>query len=159
MKGGGCNQNHPEKIVETILTVLLVGFIFLILISFPIVGGGVAYFYFFKRRLAKKRNDTLRYDFISEPQQISLTETLNYFPSRSFSINLDSTSRPCSNGIAESKSTSTLLCSKSIGSELSTEGYRANGLTLPSTSNLQQKLFANKVGNISQIILKIFNIS
>jgi hypothetical protein len=125
-----------------------VGFILLILVSFPVVGGGVAYFYFYKRRFAKKRNDNLRYDFISEPQQISLAEaaTLNYIPHRSSTTYLDTTlNRPNPEGISGSMSALTLVHSKSLGSDMPGAFGSSNGLTLSSASNLQQKIFANKV--------------
>ena len=150
MQGSRCHQNHSEQIVETILTILLIGFILLILVSFPIVGGGVAYFYFYKRRFVKKRNDTLRYDFVSEPQQISMTDatTLSYFPHRSSSSYLDTSKHSNHQGISESTSTLTLLHSKSIGSDILTATGTRKPITFSSASNLQQKLFANKVFRI-----------
>ena len=115
------------------------------------VGGGVAYFYFYKRRFAKKRDDNLRYDFISEPQQISLSAeaaTLNYIPHRSSSTYLDvSSKRPNPDGISESMSTLTLMHSKSIGSDIPGAVGSSKGPILSSASNLQQKIFANKVSN------------
>ena len=142
-----CNQNHSEEIVETVLTVLLIGFILLILVSFPIVGGGVAYFYFYKRKFVKKRNDNLRYDFVSEPQQISMTDTttLSYFPHRSSSTYLETTNHSKPQGISESASTLTLLHSKSLASDIPSATGAAKATTFSSASNLQQKLFANKV--------------
>ena len=136
--------------VEAILTILLVGFILLILISFPIIGGGVAYFYFYKRRFARKRNDKLRYDFISEPQQISLADamTLNYIPHRSSSTVLEATGRSTNGGISESATAFTLLHSKSVGSDIPGTLGPTKGLTISSASHLQQKLFANKVYKI-----------
>ena len=147
MQGSRCHQNHSEQIVETILTILLIGFILLILVSFPIVGGGVAYFYFYKRRFAKKRNDNLRYDFVSEPQQISMTDatTLSYFPHRSSSTYLDTAKHPNPQGISESTSTLTLLHSKSIGSDIPSAVGATKATSFSSASNLHQKLFANKV--------------
>ena len=148
MRRSRCNQDNSEEIVETILTVLLVGFILLILVSFPAVGGGVAYFYFYKRRqFAKKRSDDLRYDFMSEPQQISLTETntLNYFPHRSSSTYFDTTKRQPSEDVPESRSTLTLLHSKSIANDIPVVTEAGKGFNLASASNLQPKMFANKV--------------
>ena len=126
---------------------LLIAFILLILVSFPVVGGGVAYFYFYKRRFVKKRNDTLRYDFVSEPQQISMTDatTLSYYPQRSSSSYLDNSKHSNHQGISESNSTLTLLHSKSIGSDIPTATGTRKPTTFSSASNLQQKLFANKV--------------
>ena len=126
----------------------MIGFILLILVSFPIVGGGVAYFYFYKRRFVKKRNDNLRYDFVSEPQQISMVDasTLSYFPHRSSSTYLDTSKHPNPQGISESTSTLTLLNSKSITSDMPNAAVGATkATTFSSASNLQQKLFANKV--------------
>ena len=129
------------------MTVLLIGFILLILVSFPIVGGGVAYFYFYKRKFVKKRNDNLRYDFVSEPQQISMTDTttLSYFPHRSSSTYLDTSNYSKPQGISESASTLTLLHSKSLASDIPSATGAAKATTFSSASNLQQKLFANKV--------------
>ena len=131
----------------------MVGFILLILVSFPIIGGGVAYFYFYKRRFARKRNDKLRYDFISEPQQISLADatTLNYFPHRSSSTFLDATGRSTTADMSQSTTVLTLSRSKSESSDIPNTLAAVKGLTLSSASNLQQKMFANKVFKYIQL--------
>ena len=71
--------------------------------------------------------------------------TLSYFPHRSSTSYLDTSN--CSNhqGISESTSTLTLLHSKSIGSDIPTATGSRKPTTFSSASNLQQKLFANKV--------------
>ena len=72
--------------------------------------------------------------------------TLSYFPHRSSSTYLDTSKHPNPQGISESTSTLTLLNSKSITSDMPNAAVGATkATTFSSASNLQQKLFANKV--------------
>ena len=140
--------------VETVLTVLLVAFILLILISFPVIGGGMAYFYIYKKRFSRQQiSDKLRYDFISSEQQhqMSMAGTLtlqNYYPSRSRSSStfLEAMNRSNSeSSIPELTSASALVVSKSVASDFQGTMGQAKGSTFSPATTLQQKLFANKV--------------
>ena len=135
--------------VEIILTVLLISFVLVILISFPLIGGSLAYFYLYKKRLNKRHQqavDKFCYDYITEPHPLpsSGATTHNYHTYRSSSEYLNTAGGII--GVPDSTSSSTLMPSSK--SEEFSENIEVNGTKVPMISSavaLQQKIFANKV--------------